>query len=130
MGKVKHPRFDCSPGCPVEAAVSLIGGKWKCVLLWHLHDEGTLRFSDLRRRVPNVTQRTMTNQLRELEEDGLVHREVYAQVPPKVEYSLTDMGRGLGPILIALKDWGEAHIDLFGKPKTVADGKTRRKAVA
>ncbi|MEM6622194.1 MAG: helix-turn-helix domain-containing protein [Pseudomonadota bacterium] len=114
MHKVKHPRWDCSPGCPVEAAIGLIGGKWKCVILWHLHAEGTLRFSELRRRVQNVTQRTMTNQLRELEADGLVHREVYPQVPPKVEYSLTEMGRGLGPILLALKDWGEAHIDLFG----------------
>ncbi|MEM0991121.1 MAG: helix-turn-helix domain-containing protein [Pseudomonadota bacterium] len=118
MHKVKHPRWDCSPGCPVEAAIGLIGGKWKCVILWHLHAEGTLRFSELRRRVQNVTQRTMTNQLRELEADGLVHREVYPQVPPKVEYSLTEMGRGLGPILLALKDWGEAHIDLFGGGET------------
>lgn len=117
MRKVKHRRFDCSPGCPVEATVSLIGGKWKCVILWHLHTEGTLRFSELRRRIPGVTQRTMTNQLRELEEDRLVHREVYPQVPPKVEYSMTEMGRGLGPILMALQAWGDEHIDLFGKPK-------------
>ncbi len=96
--------------------MSLIGGKWKSVLLWHLFSEGTLRFSELRRRVPNVTQRTMTNQLRELEEDGLVHRQVYPQVPPKVEYSLTDLGRGLGPVLVALKSWGEVNLDLFGKP--------------
>jgi len=118
MRKSKHRRFDCSPGCPVEATVSLIGGKWKCVILWHLHTEGTLRFSELRRRIPGVTQRTMTNQLRELEADGLVHREVYPQVPPKVEYSLTRMGRGLGPVLMALKAWGDEHIDLFGTPKT------------
>jgi len=117
MRKLKHPRFDCSPGCAVEATVSLIGGKWKCVILWHLHTEGTLRFSELRRRIPGVTQRTLTNQLRELEEDGLVHREVYPQVPPKVEYSMTAMGRGLGPVLMALKAWGDEHIDLFGKPR-------------
>ncbi|MEJ2125148.1 MAG: helix-turn-helix domain-containing protein [Alphaproteobacteria bacterium] len=124
MAKVKHSRFDCSPGCAVEAAVSLIGGKWKCVILWHLHCEAVLRFSDLRRRIPNVTQRTLTNQLRELEEDGLVHREVYPQVPPKVEYKLTEMGYELGPILIALKAWGDAHIDLFGKHGEAGKTKT------
>ncbi len=113
MAKVKHPRFDCSPGCPVEAAVSLIGGKWKCVILWHLLSEGTLRFSDIGRRVENATSRTLTKQLRELEADGLVHREVYPQVPPKVEYSLTEMGQGLGSILVALRDWGDQNIDLF-----------------
>jgi len=116
MHKTRHSRFDCSPGCPVEATVGLIGGKWKCVILWHLWAEGTLRFSELRRRVQNVTPRTMTNQLRELEEDGLISRKVYAQVPPKVEYSLTEMGKGLGPILIALKDWGENNLDDFGQP--------------
>ena len=115
MVKVKHSRFDCSPGCSVEASIALIGGKWKCVILWHLNSEGILRFSDLKRRIPAVTQRTLTNQLRELEQDGLIHREVYPQVPPKVEYSLTQMGLGLNPILMALKQWGDAHIDLFGE---------------
>jgi len=116
MAKAKHSRFDCSPGCAVEATVSLIGGKWKSILLWHLHIDGTLRFSELRRRIPNITQRTMTNQLRELEEDGLINRKVYPQVPPKVEYSLTDLGRGLSPILEALKIWGDANLNRFGKP--------------
>jgi DNA-binding HxlR family transcriptional regulator len=113
MAKMPHSRFECSPGCAVEAAISLIDGKWKCVVLWHLFSEGTLRFNDLRRRMPRVTQRMLTNQLRELEQDGLIHREVYAQVPPRVEYSLTGMGRGLEPILRALKGWGETHMDLF-----------------
>ncbi|SCZ69349.1 winged helix-turn-helix transcriptional regulator [Epibacterium ulvae] len=116
MAKAKHSRFDCSPGCAVEATVSLIGGKWKSILLWHLHIDGTLRFSELRRRIPNITQRTMTNQLRELEQDGLINRKVYPQVPPKVEYSLTDLGRGLSPILEALKIWGDANLNRFGKP--------------
>jgi len=116
MAKAKHSRFDCSPGCAVEATVSLIGGKWKSILLWHLHIDGTLRFSELRRIIPNITQRTMTNQLRELEEDGLINRKVYPQVPPKVEYSLTDLGRGLSPILEALKIWGDANLNRFGKP--------------
>lgn len=118
MTKAKHSRFDCSPGCPVEASVNLIGGKWKSIILWHLHADGTLRFSEIRRRVQNVTQRTMTNQLRELEQDGLIHREVYPQVPPKVEYSLTDLGRSFSPILVALKEWGDANLDRFGKPET------------
>ncbi len=121
MGKLPHSRFTCSPGCAVEAAVSLIDGKWKCVVLWHLLNEGTLRFGDLRRRAPGVTQRMLTNQLRELEADGLIHRKVYAQVPPRVDYSLTEMGRGLEPILRALKGWGEEHMSLFQpKPASAA----------
>ncbi|MBO0344475.1 winged helix-turn-helix transcriptional regulator [Roseibium limicola] len=115
MAKVRHSRFDCTPGCAVEAAVALIDGKWKCVVLWHLLEEDVLRFNEIRRRIPSVTQRMLTNQLRELEEDGLIHREVYPQVPPKVEYSLTDMGRGLFPILRALKDWGDEHLNMFGQ---------------
>lgn len=115
MAKPRHSRFDCAPGCSVEATISLIGGKWKCVILFHLL-EGTCRFSELKRRIPSVTQRTLTNQLRELETDGLITRKVYAQVPPKVEYSLSDLGRGMTPVLQALKTWGDAHIDLFERP--------------
>jgi len=77
---------------------------------------GTLRFNELRRQIPSVTQRMLTNQLRELEEDGLIERKVYAQVPPKVEYSLSPLGRSIEPILLALKKWGDANIDRFGKP--------------
>ncbi|MCV9909081.1 helix-turn-helix transcriptional regulator [Brucella sp. HL-2] len=115
MTKAKHSRFDCSPGCAVEAAISLIDGKWKSVVLFHLLD-GTMRFNELRRQIPGVTQRMLTNQLRELEEDGLIERKVYAQVPPKVEYSLSPLGRSIEPILLALKDWGDTNIDRFGKP--------------
>lgn len=115
MAKAKHSRFDCSPGCAVEAAISLIDGKWKSVVLFHLLD-GTLRFNELRRQIPSVTQRMLTNQLRELEEDGLIERKIYAQVPPKVEYSLSPLGRSIEPILLALKDWGDTNIDRFSKP--------------
>lgn len=115
MGKVRHSRFDCTPGCSVEAAIALIDGKWKSVVMFHLMD-GTHRFNEIRRKIPGVTQRMLTNQLRELEEDGLVDRKVYAQVPPKVEYTLSPLGQSMGPVLLALKDWGDANIDRFGKP--------------
>ncbi len=105
MRKQRHQDYT---QCPVEAALDLMGGKWKAVILFRVMEQ-TRRFNELRRLLPKVTQRMLTNQLRELERDGLLHREIYAQVPPKVEYSLTDFGRTLVPVLITLKDWGEAH---------------------
>lgn len=112
MTKPRHSRLDCNPGCSVEAAVSLIDGKWKGVILFRLM-EGTARFNELRRHIPGTTQRMLTNQLRELEADGLIVRKVYAQVPPKVEYSLSPTGRTLAPVLNSLKAWGDANIGLF-----------------
>ncbi|SFU21269.1 helix-turn-helix domain-containing protein [Mesorhizobium sp. YR577] len=117
MAKIKHSRFDCTPGCAVEAAIGLIDGKWKSIVLFHLLS-GTLRFNEIRRHIANVTPRMLTNQLRELEADGLIARKIYAQVPPKVEYSLSPLGRSMEPILLALKDWGDENIDLYGKPHT------------
>lgn len=113
MPRPRHDRFDCSPGCPVEATLALIGGKWKGVVLWHLL-QGTLRFNEIRRRLLNVTQRMLTNQLRELEADGFVIRTVYPEVPPKVEYSLSERGRSLEPVILALKAWGEANVEGIG----------------
>lgn len=101
--------YTCVEGCPVEAALEVIGGKWKGVILYHL-TLGTKRFSELQREIGTVTQRMLTKQLRELEGTGLVHREVFPVVPPKVEYSLTEKGQTLIPILTALKGWGEAHV--------------------
>lgn len=98
----------CSPGCSVEATLALIDGKWKGVILHHLMQE-TMRFSSFRRRMPNVTQRMLTNQLRELEADGLISRTVYAEVPPRVEYQLTERGRTLQPVIEALRIWGDTH---------------------
>jgi len=115
MAKASHSRFDCSPGCAVEAAIGLIDGKWKSVILFHLLS-GTLRFNELGRHIASVTPRMLTKQLRELEEDGLIERKVYAQVPPKVEYSLSPLGRSMEPILLALKSWGDANLGLYGKP--------------
>ncbi|WP_339315767.1 winged helix-turn-helix transcriptional regulator [Paenibacillus sp. FSL R10-2734] len=103
---------DCPEGnkeaCPVEFTLDVIGGKWKGILIYHLMD-GTKRFNEFRRICPGITQRMLTLQLRELEEDGVVHREVYPQVPPKVEYSLTDFGKTLTPIIKLMKDWGEIY---------------------
>ncbi|PZQ97014.1 MAG: transcriptional regulator [Cereibacter sphaeroides] len=118
MAKVRHARFNCTPGCSVEAAIGLIDGKWKSIILWHLLS-GTLRFSEIKRQVQNCTPRMLTNQLRELEEDGLITRKVYAEVPPKVEYSLSPLGQTMEPILLALKQWGDANIGLYGKPHGV-----------
>lgn len=94
--------------CPAEITLRVIGGKWKPVILWHLKD-GVKRFSELKRAIPGVTQRMLSQQLRELERDGVVLRKVYAQVPPKVEYGLTEFGRTLGPILRMMCKWGAEH---------------------
>lgn len=118
MPRPRHDRFDCSPGCPVEATLALIGGKWKGVVLWHLL-QGTLRFNEIRRRLPNVTQRMLTNQLRELETDGFVIRTVYPEVPPKVEYSLSERGRSLEPVIVALKVWGETNAEYVHNGETL-----------
>jgi DNA-binding HxlR family transcriptional regulator len=96
--------------CSVEATLDVIGGKWKGVILFYLLDEPR-RFSELKRHLPHVTQRMLTLQLRELEADGVIHREVYAQVPPKVEYSLTEFGASLKPILMLMRDWGDEYVN-------------------
>lgn len=107
---MRHTRYDCNFGCPVEACFEVIGGKWKGVILFHLMG-GTKRFNELLRLIPGVTQRMLTRQLRELEDDGIVSRKVYAEVPPKVEYSLTEFGRTLEPLLGYLQQWGKESIE-------------------
>lgn len=93
--------------CPVELTLDIIGGKWKCLIIHHLMD-GTKRFNEIRRLIPKVTQRMLTLQLRELERDNIVHRKVYAVVPPKTEYSLSKLGKTLEPLLWAMHDWGNS----------------------
>jgi DNA-binding HxlR family transcriptional regulator len=91
--------------CSMELTLDLIGGKWKALILWHL-GENTLRFSELKKTLPKITQKMLTQQLRELEASGLVNRFIYTQIPPKVEYSLTTAGKSLLPILDTLCQWG------------------------
>lgn len=95
--------------CPVEACLELIGGKWKGVVLFHLL-AGTKRFNELRRLLPKITQRMLTRQLRELENDGIVVRTSYPEVPPRVEYSLSELGKSMEPIIRMLEQWGTDYI--------------------
>lgn len=99
--------------CPVVATLDVIGGKYKALILWHLLDK-TLRFGELRKLIPQATPKMLTQQLRELEEDDLVARTVYPVVPPKVEYALTDLGKSIQPILVAVYHWGSAYMAQHG----------------
>ena len=98
----------CTSGSPVNITLKVIGGKWKPEVLWHLYSE-TLRFSELKRRVTGITQKMLTQELRELEENKIILRTVHPIVPPKVEYSLTDYGKTLSPVLKSMANWGEKH---------------------
>lgn len=94
--------------CGIDVTLAVVGGKWKASILWHLAAQ-TMRFSEMQRQFPEITRKMLTQQLRELEADGLVHREVYQQVPPKVEYSLTVRGRSIHPILEMMCEWGKIY---------------------
>lgn len=106
MIKCKNNEYKCT----MEVTLDLIGGKWKALILWHLATK-TLRFSELRKMVPQATQKMLTQQLRDLEEDGLILRKVYAEVPPKVEYSLSDFGKSLIPVLEMMCKWGNDYVN-------------------
>lgn len=97
--------------CPVQTTLELIGGKYKALILWHLSD-GKLRFSELRKAISCATPKMLTQQLRELEGQQLIHREVFPVIPPKVEYSLTELGRSLMPVLMSMRDWGAEYLRL------------------
>ena len=95
--------------CPVMTTLEVIGGKWKPAILWELRQHRVQRFGALKRALPNITQKMLTQQLRELEADGIIHRKVYAEVPPRVEYTLTAYGNSLTPILNEMAHWGMSH---------------------
>lgn len=96
--------------CPVEATIDLVGGKYKAVILWHLIDQ-TLRFNEMQKLVPQATAKMLTQQLRELEADGLLIRVIYPVIPPKVEYSLSDFGKSIIPILDVMCNWGTSYLN-------------------
>ena len=106
---------------PIKATLDYIGGKYKALILWHLSD-GKLRFTELRRQVGSATPKVLTQQLRELESQELIHREVYPDIPPKVEYSLTDRGRSLLPVIRAMQEWGKAHLPGTKSPNQKTKG--------
>lgn len=108
----------CLFNCAVEATLEAIGGKWKGIILYHLDD--TRRFNELHRLLPDITQRMLTKQLRELERDGIISRTVYAEVPPRVEYKLTDFGKTLKPVLTALEKWGLKYLQQLSSIRTEA----------
>jgi DNA-binding HxlR family transcriptional regulator len=130
---MKRRNFAHKPGCAVEATLDLIDGKWKGVILYHLQG-GTRRFGELRRLMPGITQRMLTKQLRALEDDRIIVRKVYAEVPPRVDYTLSEVGESLRPVIDILKAWGESHRerlscapdpDSFVLPEPVASTKKR-----
>lgn len=115
---MRHARYD-RLGCPVEACTEVIGGKWKGKILFILFS-GTKRFGELRKLMPETTQRMLTMQLRELEEDGVIARKVYAEVPPKVEYSISEAGRSLKPIIDAMWHWGTEFLSKLPEEELAA----------
>ena len=122
---MKHATYDSMSGCPVEVTLSVIGGKWKGIIIYHLMNN-TIRFNELQRMLPKTTPRMLTKQLRELEHDGVVYRKVYPQVPPKVEYSLTDFGRSLAPIVMQMETWGNQYIANIRDASTPAKETSKR----
>lgn len=98
--------------CPIDFTISLLSGKWSMWVLWTLQEE-PLRFGELKRRIPNITEKMLIQQLRKFESCNIVNRKVYTEVPPRVEYSLTEHGRSLKPIMLLIKNWGDEHLKLI-----------------
>jgi len=105
--------------CPMKQALGVMGGRWKTILLFHLFDKGTMRFSSFSRLVDGITPKVLTEQLREMEKDGLVVREIFPVIPPRVEYTLSPFGKTLEPVIGAIKAWGAEHLLNQAQPSPV-----------
>ncbi len=112
MTKDKAASFHCT----LEATLAVISGKYKSLIIWHLNDSGTMRFSELQKALPQATAKMLSQQLHDMVEDGIISRTLYPVVPPKTEYALTELGRTIVPIILALCDWGEAYFKRLGIP--------------
>ena len=110
-----EPKLEDLPTCPVETTLTLIGNKWQVLILRDLNLNGTMRFKELQRSIGKISQKVLTSNLRAMEESGIVHREVFAEVPPRVEYSLTELGSTLQPVLDAMWAWGESYKERLRK---------------
>lgn len=120
--------------CTVELTLNVIGGKWKPIILYRLSGSEKKRFGELKQLMPNITQKMLTQQLRELEQDGLIGRRVYAEVPPRVEYSLTELGRSILPVMQSLCAWGQKYEEFFAGdngscPRPIAEAESLRNGV-
>ena len=122
-------RLNSKSGCAVEVTLSVMGGTWKPVILFHLLP-GKKRFGELGRSIGGITQRMLTLQLRELEEAGIVERTVYAEVPPRVDYELTELGRSLQPVLIAMPNWGKESSQRFDAAEPLHDNEEAHAATS
>ncbi|MFP3916875.1 helix-turn-helix domain-containing protein [Lysinibacillus telephonicus] len=109
--KIENGEFNCEK----ELTLSIISGKWKITIIYYLGTNGTLRFSEIKHLFPKITHKVLTTQVRELEEDGIVQRRVFPEVPPRVEYSLTELGESLMPIVLMMYDWGKQNLKSFSK---------------
>lgn len=116
MNKELHSKFE-KLNCPVKATLEVIGGKYKVMIIYHLLIQGTLRYNELQKLIPEATPRMLSTRLRELEDDGIVHREVYPEVPPKTEYTLTELGQSLTLVMDAFRQWGEKNLNVWGDSK-------------
>ena len=112
MDKKKALSFHCS----VEAAMAVLGGKYKAIIIWHLNVSSVMRYNEIQKAIPQATAKMLSQQLKELESDGIIRRKLYPVVPPKTEYSLTDLGKTLVPIVNAMSDWGHDYFQYLGVP--------------
>ncbi|QNQ82048.1 helix-turn-helix transcriptional regulator [Lactobacillus sp. PV037] len=101
--------FNCSNGCPIESTLQIISGKWKSVILYHLIKNGTCRFSELQKKIPDCSRRMLSLQLNDLEKDKIIEKKIYPVIPPKTEYKLTNFGKTLNPIILEMEKWGNMY---------------------